>query len=110
MTGLLDFIQTPAGQGLLGAVAGYAANAQRGLVNRTSDVKLLQGDLSEAWREDEFEYATVAMRFSLVDQMIERASGRVVEGGPQPVEVTELWTFVRKRGGAWILSAIQQAS
>ena len=34
--------------------------------------------------------------------------GRVVEGG-HPDEVTEVWTFVRARGGAWILSAIQQA-
>ena len=27
-----------------------------------SDVKLLQGDLAEAWREGDSEYATVAMR------------------------------------------------
>lgn len=30
MNGLLEFMKTPGGQGLLGAVAGYAANAQRG--------------------------------------------------------------------------------
>jgi predicted lipid-binding transport protein (Tim44 family) len=48
------------------------------------------------------------MRFSLVDQMIERASGRTVEGGA-PSEVTELWTFMRARGGDWLLSAIQQS-
>jgi predicted lipid-binding transport protein (Tim44 family) len=48
------------------------------------------------------------MRFALIDSMVERASGRVVEGG-SPSEVTELWTFVRARGGDWILSAIQQA-
>ena len=83
-------------------------NASRGLVNKVTGVKLLQGDLSEAWREDDSEYATVAMRFELTDSMIDRASGRVVEGG-HPEEVTELWTFVRSRGGAWILSAIQQA-
>jgi predicted lipid-binding transport protein (Tim44 family) len=39
--------------------------------------------------------------------MVERASGRVVDGGTAE-EVTEVWTFVRARGGAWILSAIQQ--
>jgi len=83
-------------------------NASRGLVNKVNDVQLLQGDLSEAWREGDSEYATVAMRFGLTDSMIERASGRVVDGG-HPEEVTELWTFVRARGGAWILSAIQQA-
>jgi len=83
-------------------------NASRGLVNRVSDVRLLQGDLSEAWREGDSEYATVAMRFALVDSMLDRASGRLVEGG-RPEEVTEVWTFVRARGGAWVLSAIQQS-
>ncbi len=82
-------------------------NASRGLVNRVSDVRLLQGDLSESWREGNTEYATVAMRFALTDSMVERASGRVVEGG-SPSEVTEIWTFTRVRGGDWLLSAIQQ--
>jgi predicted lipid-binding transport protein (Tim44 family) len=86
-----------------------AANASRGVANRISDVKLLQGDLAEAWRERDAEYATVAMRFSLIDQTVERASGRVVEGDPvRPVEATELWTFRRAPGGPWLLSAIQQ--
>ena len=84
-----------------------AGNASRGLVNRLTDVKLLQGDLAEAWREGDTEYATVAMKFALKDSMVERASGRTVEGG-EPSEVTELWTFMRARGGNWLLSAIQQ--
>jgi predicted lipid-binding transport protein (Tim44 family) len=82
-------------------------NASRGLVNHVSDVRLLQGDLSEAWREGDSEYATVAMRFALTDSMLERGSGRLVDGG-RPEQVTEVWTFVRARGGAWVLSAIQQ--
>lgn len=81
--------------------------ASRGLVNRVADVKLLQGDLAEAWREDDAEYATVAMRFTLTDSIVERASGRAVEGG-EPSEVVELWTFTRARGGNWLLAAIQQ--
>jgi predicted lipid-binding transport protein (Tim44 family) len=86
-----------------------AQNASRGLVNRVSDVKLLKGDLAEAWREGDAEYATVAMRFSLIDCMVERATGRVVEGdAAHPQEATELWTFRRAHGGQWILSAIQQ--
>jgi len=84
------------------------ANASRGVVNQVSDVKLLQGDLSEAWREDGAEYATVAMRYSLVDKFIDRASGRIAEGSDQPQEATELWTFRRTPGGQWLLSAIQQ--
>jgi predicted lipid-binding transport protein (Tim44 family) len=84
-----------------------ADNASRGLVNRVTDVKLLQGDLAEAWREGRTDYATVAMKYGLKDSMVERASGRVVEGG-ELTEVTELWTFMRSGGGNWLLSAIQQ--
>jgi predicted lipid-binding transport protein (Tim44 family) len=83
-----------------------AANASRGVRNEISGVKLLQGDLSESWREGQDEYATVAMRYSLNDKMVDRASGRVVE--EQPSEATELWTFRRLHGGEWVLSAIQQ--
>jgi len=86
-----------------------AKNASRGVINRVSDTKLLQGDLAEAWREGDTEYATVAMRFSMIDCMVERAGGRVVEGDPvRPQEATELWTFRRAHGGPWMLSAIQQ--
>jgi predicted lipid-binding transport protein (Tim44 family) len=84
-----------------------AANASRGVRNDLADVKLLQGDLSEAWRENNTDYATLAMRFSLVDRMVDRDSGKVVEGGP--AEAVELWTFMRGNGGRWILSAIQDA-
>jgi predicted lipid-binding transport protein (Tim44 family) len=83
-------------------------NTSRGLINRVTGVKLLQGDLAEAWHENNADYATVAMHFALTDSMVERASGRTVEGG-SPSEVTELWTFMRARGGNWLLSAIQQA-
>jgi predicted lipid-binding transport protein (Tim44 family) len=86
-----------------------AKNASRGVVNKLSDVKLLQGDLAEAWREGDVEYATVAMTYSLVDKTADRATGRVIEGGEEPVTATELWTFMRQRGGGWLLSAIQQA-
>jgi predicted lipid-binding transport protein (Tim44 family) len=84
------------------------ANASRGVVNKVTDVKLLQGDLAEAWGEGNSEYATVAMRFALTDKTLDRATGRVVEGGDRPQEATELWTFVRTPGGQWQLSAIQQ--
>jgi predicted lipid-binding transport protein (Tim44 family) len=83
-------------------------NASRGVVNKVSDVKLLQGDLAEAWREGNVEYATVAMRYGLVDRTVERSSGRLVDGSESPQEVTELWTFMRSGSGNWLLSAIQQ--
>jgi len=85
-------------------------NKTRNVVNKVSGTRLLQGDLSEAWREGDADYASVAMRYSLVDTYVDRTSGRVVEGNGQPEDVTEVWTFMRQRGGNWILSAIQQTS
>ncbi|MGG5811333.1 Tim44 domain-containing protein [Falsiroseomonas sp. CW058] len=80
----------------------------RGWTNATKDVSLEAGDLSEAWQENGQDYATVAMRFSLLDVTTD-AAGRVVEGNAtQRQTVTELWTFTRRPGTAWILSAIQQ--
>jgi predicted lipid-binding transport protein (Tim44 family) len=86
-----------------------AKNKAQGDVNKVSDVKLLQGDLAEAWREGDTDYASVAMRFSLIDKTLERTTGRLVGGSEQPIEATEVWTFVRPRGASWELSAIQQA-
>jgi predicted lipid-binding transport protein (Tim44 family) len=89
-----------------------AENAKNGVRNEVSGVKLLQGDLSEAWHEAGSDYATVAMRFALVDAVVDRATDRVVSGDRAASrEVTEVWTFRRddrdpKQG--WQLSAIQQ--
>jgi predicted lipid-binding transport protein (Tim44 family) len=83
--------------------------ASRGVRNVIGDVRLLSGDLSQAWTEQGRDYATVAMRFSMIDVTRDQA-GRVVDGSPtEHVTATEVWTFVRARGGHWILSAIQQA-
>ena len=84
-----------------------AANKTRNEINKVSDLKLLQGDLAEAWREGDTDYASVAMRYALVDKTFDRTTGRLVSGG-EPEEVTEVWTFVRPRGMNWELSAIQQ--
>lgn len=97
-------------------MAGYfaeelSANAARGIVNHVEDGRLEQGDLSEAWREGDDEYATVAMRFSLLDYGKRISDGKVVEGSDTVrTEATEIWTMVRPRGGTWILSAIQQVN
>ena len=86
-----------------------AKNTSRGVVNQLTNVKLLQGDIAEAWHESDDDYATVAMRYSLTDRTLDRASGRVVEGD-DPQEATELWTFRRTSGGNWLLSAVQQTT
>ncbi|RXT55894.1 hypothetical protein B6S44_07320 [Bosea sp. Tri-44] len=86
----------------------FAENARKGLIERAAEVKLLQGDLAESWREDGYDYATVAMRFSLLTAMVERNGGKVVEGHATiPREVIEHWTFVRSRGGEWKVTGIQ---
>lgn len=87
--------------------------ARKGVRNEVADVKLLRGDLAEAWREDGSDYATVAMRFALRDTLVERATGRVISGNDLE-EATEVWTFRRDHRGpsttqGWQLSAIQQA-
>ena len=86
------------------------ANRARNQVNRITDTKLLQGDLAEAWREGDSDYATVALRYSMIDTTVDRTTNRIVAGSEQPTEATEIWTFVRQRGGNWELSAIQQTN
>jgi predicted lipid-binding transport protein (Tim44 family) len=84
----------------------------RGWRNETRDVKLEGGDLSEAWHEDGLDYATVAMRFSLLDATFEEATGKLVEGSTTERQTsTEMWTFVRSGPEErWLLSAIQQTT
>ena len=84
------------------------ANRARNVVNKVSGTKLLQGDLAEAWREGETDFASVALRYSLVDRTLDRTTGQLVEGSETPMEATEVWTFLRPRGANWELSAIQQ--
>lgn len=69
---------------------------------------LVQGDVAEAWRENGLDYATVAMRYESIDVVRERATGNIVEGDAETLtEAVELWTFVRRAGGDWQVSAIQ---
>jgi predicted lipid-binding transport protein (Tim44 family) len=86
-----------------------AEQTSRGVRNEITDVHLHQADLAQAWTEHGRDYATAAMRFSMID-VTRDSFGRIVEGSPtERVSATELWTFVRRPGGRWILSAIQQA-
>ncbi|MDP1961915.1 MAG: TIM44-like domain-containing protein [Reyranella sp.] len=119
---LLADVQAAYSKGDLAAMRGLATpemlgyfseelsgHASRGVENRVEAVKLEQGDLSEAWSEGGLDYATVAMRFSMIDTTRTIADGKIVAGSDQVrTEATEIWTFLRSRGGKWILSAIQQ--
>ena len=91
-----------------------AENARKGVINKVSGAKLLSGDLSEAWREGNADYATVAMNFSIMDTVVDRNTGAYISGDrTAPSETTEIWTFTRPSGASpedWKLSAIQQAA
>lgn len=85
-------------------------NATRGLKSEVRDVELLQGDIAESWKEGSREYATVAMRYSMIQFLRDRDSDAIVEGSDsEPVESTEIWTFVRDHQDEWKLTAIQEA-
>jgi len=89
-------------------------NASQGVQNIVSDVQLIKGELTESWEEGDLQYATAYMRWRALDYVVRlgRSPGDpdyIVGGNPRvPVEVEEVWTFVRRRGGDWLLSAIQQ--
>lgn len=83
-------------------------DASRGVRNLVEDVRLLNGDVIESWRDGDLDFVTAAVTFSARDYTVDR-DGRVVEGDPDtPVEATEAWTFVRAPGGKWLLSAIER--
>jgi predicted lipid-binding transport protein (Tim44 family) len=89
-------------------------NTSEGVQNIVSDVSLLKGDISESWEEGDLQYATAFMRWAAIDYVarLGRSPGQpdyLVSGDPKtPTEAEEVWTFVRRRGGNWLLSAIQQ--
>jgi predicted lipid-binding transport protein (Tim44 family) len=117
----LVYVQQAWGAGDLSAIAqaatpemmGYFRDqlttlSRQGLRNRVADVSVDGMELSEAWSEQTEDFATVALRFSMLD-VTEDAGGHVVDGSPTVrALVTEIWTFTRRRGGHWILAAIQQ--
>src|SRR5439155_9661560 len=72
-------------------------NATHGRRNEVKNVRLIRSDVSEAWREGDTDYATVALNYESNDVMRDRQTGQVVQGDPdRPTSTTELWTFVRR--------------
>lgn len=99
-------ITTPEMMGYLSQELGE--NASKGVRNEVFDVKLLSGDIAEAWREGSDQYATVALKYESRDVVRDRATGEIVSGEDGVTRVTELWTFVRRGAGQWLVSAIQE--
>jgi predicted lipid-binding transport protein (Tim44 family) len=89
-------------------------NTSQGVRNVVSGVQLLKGEVTESWEEGDLEYATTYLRWRAIDYVARLGlspsdAGYLVGGDPRtPTEAEEMWTFVRRRGGDWLLSAIQQ--
>jgi predicted lipid-binding transport protein (Tim44 family) len=84
-------------------------NATRGLRNEVTNTRLLDAEISEAWREASGDYATVAMRYESRDVMLDRATGAIKDMSQGGItETLEYWSFVRGQEGVWKLSAIQE--
>ena len=45
-----------------------------------------------------------------MELLVQETTYDLVAGSEQPIEATEVWTFARRPGGAWELSAIQQTN
>jgi uncharacterized membrane protein len=89
-------------------------NSSQGVENRVSNVNLVKAELTEGWEEGDMQYATAYMRWTALDYtmrvgMPPSNPNAIVAGDPRvPTEAEEVWTFVRRRGGHWLLSSIQQ--
>ena len=84
-------------------------NATKGLRNDVTATRLIDAKVSEAWHEDNADFATVALHYESIDVMLDRATNAIVSGdAARPSETTELWTFIRTGGAPWKLSAIQE--
>jgi predicted lipid-binding transport protein (Tim44 family) len=77
--------------------------------NRLEQIQITRADVTEAWQENGRDYVTVYMAASMVDYIVDDATGGVVEGSKStPQNVQEFWTFVRPVGpNPWQVSAVQ---
>ena len=99
-------ITTPEMMGYLSQELGE--NASKGVRNEVYDVKLLSGDIAEAWREGPDQFATASLKYESRDIVRDRTTGQIVSGDDRVSATTEIWTFVRRGSGPWLVSAIQE--
>jgi len=85
-------------------------NASKGVSNHVENITLLKGDVEQSWTEEGRDYVTASLTWSAIDYNVKLDQPSVVIGGDRNtlVESTEMWTFMRSKGGRWLLSAIQQ--
>lgn len=76
--------------------------------NRLEKVEIRRAEVTEAWQESGQDYVTVYLSGSLIDYIVDDASGALVDGNRSPQDFSEYWTFARPVGpNPWKLSAIQ---
>jgi predicted lipid-binding transport protein (Tim44 family) len=81
--------------------------ANRGRRNQISAVRLHDSTLSDAWAEGNRDFATVQLRYSMLDVTLDSV-GRVLDGSAtEHVTVTEIWTFLREKRARWVVANIQ---
>jgi len=83
-------------------------NASQGVRNVVDQIGLQKGEVIEAWRDGQIEFATAVLTFSARDFTI-GGGGALVAGDPNvPTLSSEAWTFLRAPGGRWLLSAVER--
>jgi len=83
-------------------------NVSQGVRNVVDQIGLQKGEVIEAWRDGQIDYATAVLSFTARDFTVSGA-GAVVAGDPHaPTQSTEAWTFLRAPGGRWLLSAVER--
>ncbi len=107
----LDALRSLATPEMAGSYARRLADQQvRGIHNLVSDVRLQQADAREAWSDGRRDFATVSMKFSMVD-VTRNASGRIVDGSEtERLTVRQSWHFTRRVKGRWCVAAVEEAA
>jgi len=85
----------------------YIANKQ---FNRLENIAVRQVDIVDAIQDQGEEYITVKFLASLLDYVVDEATGQTVSGSTSdPVKFLEYWTFTRKVGQRnWVRAGITQ--
>lgn len=89
--------------------ADLEALRREGRTNRLENIALRRAEIGEAWQEDGREFFQARLTATLLDYVVNEATGELVSGSrTEPARFTEDWTFVRDRAGLWRLAAIRQ--
>ena len=86
-------------------------NQSQNLQNKVENIKVMSITISEAWQEEDLQFATAILEWSALDYNMTIDTKRIIDQEDASVaqNSSEAWTFVRyKADGKWLLSAIAQ--